>query len=135
MTGTGTLTRIVRAIAVAPLLVVAGCGAGDREATLVDPDTFAAAVDKPGRVTVNVHVPFEGDIAGTDLSVPYNRIRPQAEKLPVPGTPLAVYCRSGSMSADAVPVLVALGYDDIVELDGGMLAWEESGRKLDNRRS
>lgn len=135
MTGARTMRRVVRAIAVAVLLVVAGCGAGDGGAALVDPDTFAASVDEPGRVTVNVHVPFEGDIAGTDLSVPYNRIRSQAEKLPDPGTPLAVYCRSGSMSADAVPVLVALGYDDIVELDGGMLAWEESGRKLDKRGS
>lgn len=36
---------------------------------------------------------------------------------------MAVYCRSGSMSATAVETLARLGYEDIVELDGGMVKW------------
>ncbi len=43
-------------------------------------------------------------------------------------TPLAVYCRSGSMSAIAVERLLALGYTDIIELDGGTDAWAAAGR-------
>lgn len=97
---------------------------------LVDPDQFAAALAEPDRVAVNVHIPFEGDIPGTDVSVPYNSIPAEVDRLPPPGTPLAIYCRSGSMSADAVPILQELGYRDIVELRGGMLAWTEAGRRL-----
>jgi len=99
-------------------------------ARLLTPAAFANAVQQRGRVTVNVHVPFEGDIAGTDLSVPYDRVRARAGQLPPPGTPLAIYCRSGRMSAAAAPVLAELGYDDIVDLDGGMDAWVDSGRRL-----
>ncbi|MFN0090295.1 MAG: rhodanese-like domain-containing protein [Acidimicrobiales bacterium] len=45
-------------------------------------------------------------------------------------TPLAVYCRSGNMSADAVDDLEALAYTDIVELDGGFNAWTRADRPL-----
>jgi len=96
----------------------------------VSPAVFAETVQEADRVTVNVHVPFEGDVGGTDLSVAYDRVRAQADRLPPPGTPLAIYCRSGTMSAAAAPVLAELGYDDIVELDGGMVAWTASGRPL-----
>lgn len=98
---------------------------------LVGPAEFAAAVAEPARVTINVHVPFEGDVPGTDLSIPFDQITQQAGKLPVDRrAPLAIYCRSGPMSARAATELVALGYTDIVELNGGMKLWQDSGRPL-----
>lgn len=101
---------------------------------LVDPDTFAAAVAQPTRVTVNVHVPFEGAIEGTDLSIPYDQINADAGRLPKDrSTPLAIYCRSGRMSAIAATALASLGYTNITELEGGMDAWTDSGRTLLSR--
>ncbi|BBX19474.1 hypothetical protein MDUV_43340 [Mycolicibacterium duvalii] len=98
---------------------------------LVSPDEFAAAVAEPGSVTVNVHVPFEGDIPGTDLSIPFDQIAAQAGRLPADrDTPLAIYCRSGPMSATAATALRELGYTDIVDLRGGMRAWQADGREL-----
>lgn len=97
---------------------------------LVAAAEFAAAVADAKRVTINVHVPDEGSIDGTDLSIPFDQIEARRSELPGPATPLAVYCRSGAMSAEAVQTLARLGYRDIVELDGGMIAWEETGRKL-----
>jgi rhodanese-related sulfurtransferase len=98
---------------------------------LVGPDVFAARIEEPGVVTINVHIPDEGSIAGTDLTIPFDRISESSE-LPVDrDTPLAVYCRSDNMSADAVNDLEALGYTDIVELDGGFDAWVASGRPLE----
>lgn len=95
------------------------------------PAQFARAVEEPGRITVNVHVPFEGNIAGTDLSVPYDQINAQAARLPQDrSTPLAVYCRTGRMSKVAVTALSALGYTNIVELAGGMEAWTADNRPL-----
>lgn len=124
--------------ALTALTVVVGCGTatepekagGSAAAQLLAPDRFAAAVAEPDRLTVNVHVPFEGDIPGTDVSVPYDRLRQLEERLPRPGTPLAIYCRSGAMSAEAAPVFADLGYDDVVELRGGMKAWAAAGRHL-----
>ncbi len=98
---------------------------------LVDPAAFAAAIATPGTVTIDVHIPFEGKIEGTDLMIPYNEITAQASKLPADHwTMLAIYCRSGNMSAIAAPALAALGYTRIVELRGGMQAWQASGRPL-----
>ena len=82
-------------------------------------------------MTINVHVPDEGSIPGTDLAIPFDEIATSAELPADLDTPLAVYCRSGNMSADAVDDLEELGYTDIVELDGGFNAWKASGRELE----
>lgn len=99
----------------------------------LDPAAFARAVAEPRRVTVNVHVPYEGQLDGTDLSIPYDRIGASGSGLPADrGTPLAVYCRTGRMSADAVAQLTAMGYTDVVELAGGMVAWAAAGLPVRN---
>ena len=126
----------MRAIVVAVVLVpfvVAGCGdsgSGSTSPRLVPPAAFAQAMAEPGRVTINVHVPDEGSIDGTDLSIPFDEIEARQGELPDTSAPLAVYCHSGNMSADAVKTLDELGYEDVVELEGGMVAWEASGRML-----
>lgn len=97
----------------------------------VGPQQFAEVIAAPERVTINVHVPYEGDIAGTDLAVPFDQIAAQINRLPtVRSTPLAVYCRTGRMSTIAATTLANLGYHDVVELAGGMQAWQQSGRTL-----
>ena len=123
-------------------LVVAGCGSGDGgessassavevSSALVAPDAFAARIEVPGVVTINVHTPNEGSIGGTDLTIAFDRIAESSDLPADLSTPLAIYCRSGNMSADAVDDLEALGYNDIVELEGGFNAWEASGRPLE----
>lgn len=100
-------------------------------ARLVDPGEFAAAIADPDRLTLNVHVPFEWDIPGTDMSIPFDQIAAQADRLPADrDTALAIYCRSGPMSTVAAETLRDLGYTDVVELRGGMRAWQADGRQL-----
>ena len=135
--------RLIIGTQVVVLVLLAGCG-GDSNAgrdpaptavssarsTLVSPAAFEQLVATTGVVTINVHVPNEGSIAGTDLTIPFDDVS-TSKSLPVDrSTPLAVYCRSGNMSADAVRDLTALGYTDVVELKGGFNAWKESGRAL-----
>lgn len=102
---------------------------------LLGADEFAAAIDEPARTTINVHVPFEGTLAGTDLMIPYDQIAQQTARLPTDRRlPLAIYCMTDSMSADAARSLAALGYTDIVELDDGMRAWQAEGRPVSQTR-
>ena len=97
---------------------------------LLDPASFAARMGT-GAVLLNVHVPFEGDIEGTNLSIPFDTIANSTKLLPADrDTPILVYCRSGRMSAIASKELNRLGYRDVSDLDGGMVAWEKSGRPV-----
>ncbi len=97
---------------------------------LMDPPSFEAAIAGTDVVVVNVHVPAEAiALDGTDLTMPFDDL--DIGKLPLDrDATLAVYCRSGSMSAIAVERLLALGFTDVVELDGGTDAWTASGRSL-----
>ena len=130
------MKRPLAAIAKGALLALTlvGCGSGgddESASSLVSPAAFADRVDESGVVTINVHTPDEGNIAGTDLAIPFDEIASSDELPEDLDTPLAVYCRSGNMSADAVDDLEELGYTDIVELDGGFNAWTASGRELE----
>lgn len=113
------------------LVVLAGCGSSSESASrLVDPQEFAASVAEPSTVTINVHVPDEGTLEGTDLALPFDEIERRADELPPVKKRVALYCKSGRMSAIAARTLARLGYRDIVELRGGMDAWREAGRPL-----
>lgn len=105
--------------------------AGSEAARLVAPDEFAEVIADGSVPLVNVHIPYEGEIEGTDLFVPFDDIESYADQLPDDkGATLAIYCRSGNMSADAAVELAAMGYTDVVDLDGGMVAWEAAGLEL-----
>ncbi len=85
-------------------------------------------------VFINVHIPFAGNIAKTDLSVPYDQITESAYLVQLPtnkDAKIVLYCRSGRMSAIAAEALVKRGYTNIWELKGGMVDWEQAGYPIE----
>ena len=80
---------------------------------------------------VNVHIPYEGEIVTTDAFVPYNEIEKNLDKLPADkNAKIVLYCRSGRMSAIAAETMVRLGYTNVWNMEGGMIAWETLGLPL-----
>jgi phage shock protein E len=99
--------------------------------TNVTPDRLAQMLESKDFTFVNVKTPYMGEIEGTDLYIPYDQLSARTSELPQgKGAKLLVYCRSGGESAIAAQTLLDLGYTNVWNLDGGMIAWQSSGRTL-----
>ena len=83
---------------------------------------------------INVHIPYAGEIEGTDANISYNDLDALTLALPDNDAPIIVYCRSGSMSQQATENLISAGYTQVYDVPGGMNAWQSSGRQLVNTR-
>ena len=84
-------------------------------------DQFVEMLKNKDFILINVHIPYEGEIPGTDLFIPYNAIDQYKEKLPrQKDAKIVLYCRTGRMSTIAAEKLVALGYTQVFEFHGGM---------------
>ncbi len=99
--------------------------------TSVTPDRLAEMLTHKDFTFVNVKTPYIGEIDGTDLYIPYDQLSARASQLPADKSArILVYCRSGVESAQAAQTLLNLGYTNVWNLDGGMNAWQSSGRTL-----
>ncbi len=84
--------------------------------------------DKPDLVLLDVRTASEyeeGHIEGAvnipvqELSVRFDELSPEDE--------LLVYCRTGNRSAQAVDILLDLGFTKIYHMDEGITGWIEAG--------
>ena len=99
----------------------------------VDANKFADIIQKANKIQiVDVRTPDEFseghlpgavniDVNGTDFA---EQIKKLDKKVPV-----AVYCRSGRRSKAAATQLSEQGFE-VVELDGGIISWQESGKEV-----
>ncbi|MHC4718411.1 MAG: rhodanese-like domain-containing protein [Planctomycetota bacterium] len=106
---------------------------GDGAYTEINVDELQSMLETKDFVLINVHVPFEGDIPDTDVSIPFDQIAQNLDKLSADkDAKVVLYCRSDRMSTISTETLVDLGYTNIYNLDGGMLDWENAGLDLEN---
>ena len=77
---------------------------------------------------VDVREPFERAISDLpevgQLRIPMKEIPHQMGRIPQDQT-VVLYCRSGARSGNVALFLKAQGWDDVINLKGGVLAWRE----------
>ena len=77
---------------------------------------------------VDVHIPEQRHIKGTDLFIPFNEIEKNKDRFPKDkSTPIYVYCEGGPMGNAAAKSLHELGYTNLSNLEGGAEAWKKAG--------
>lgn len=94
------------------------------------PQTLKAQLKSKDFILINVHVPYAGEIQGTDLFVPFDQVDVDSALPRKKDAELVIYCRSGPMSELAARALVRRGYTRVRELRGGMNAWTAAGFEL-----
>jgi rhodanese-related sulfurtransferase len=94
-------------------------------------DQFVKIMDQKDFILINVHIPYAGEIAETDLLIPFNAIDQHKDRLPFDkDAKIVVYCMTGPMGYIAAEKLVDLGYTQVIHFQGGMRAWKQTGKQL-----
>lgn len=100
----------------------------------VSPDAFEKGMHKPGVQLLDVrtaeefrtgYLPDALQADFTDKEEFFSRIRHVDKHKPV-----YIYCLSGGRSAAAAQWMRSNGYKNVVEMEGGIIAWKKAGKTL-----
>jgi hydroxyacylglutathione hydrolase len=105
-----------------------------RTTTRVAPALAAERIANGELLTVDVRTPNEREVKRIPESVgiPLNRLTDRLGELPK-NRPLLVHCAGGYRSSIAASLLQNAGFADVVELAGGVAAWETAQLPLTGR--
>jgi rhodanese-related sulfurtransferase len=116
------------------VVLLAGCSSSSSALDL-GASEFSAKVAEAGVKTLDVRTPGEfmtGHIQGAqNIDFESGSFESQIESLDKNGT-YAVYCRSGNRSGQAVKVMQDAGFENVYNLNGGVVDWANAGLPLVN---
>jgi len=97
----------------------------------VGPDQAQMLLQKPDILLLDVRTVTEHreqHIPGTDALIPVQELASRLKELEyAKKRPILVYCRSGNRSLQAAELLKKHGFQDVTDLEGGILAWDTKG--------
>ena len=115
-------------------MLAAACSSGSDTATieLVSPEQAADVMgqDPAGLVVLDIRTPEEfaevriPDAINVDFYAP--DFAGQLDVLDK-SNPYVMYCRTGNRSSEAVETMKELGFEEVYEIDGGIVNWYDSG--------
>lgn len=97
----------------------------------VGPDQAQALLQKSEVLLLDVRTEAEHrdrHLPGTDALIPVQDLASRVKELEAAKSrPILVYCRSGNRSLVAAELLKKQGFQDVTDLEGGILAWSAKG--------
>lgn len=135
------LRILLTSLSITAVFLVAGCSAVSDEADadtatddairIVHPDTAVDLLDDgTDRVLIDVRTPEEFDESHLDgaLLIDFYRDDFEAALSELDrDQAYVIYCRSGNRSGQARELMAELGFTDVADIDGGIVAWEAEG--------
>src|SRR3990170_7020309 len=98
------------------VVISAGC-VGETGYKSISPQEVKSLLEAQDVFLLDVHVPEQRHISGTDAFIPYDAIEKYAERLPEnKNTVIVIYCMSGVMSKTAADKLLNMGYKNVYDL-------------------
>mgnify|MGYP001197328016 FL=1 len=74
----------------------------------------------------------DGHIQGA-INIPHDQILKEPQLLSAyKDSQVVVFCRSGVRAGKVIEMLEGLGFKEIIDIDGDMLAWNEAGHTVEN---
>ncbi len=101
----------------------------------LDPAQWEQRSRADGAFVINVHTPYAGEIARTRAFIAFDKILSDPALPRAKDTPIVLYCRTGRMSKIAAQSLSEAGYRNVVDLEGGMVAWAKAGKSTTTKPS
>ena len=132
-----SIPAIASLLTLAVALAACGDSASDSAAgvRLIEPAEAAALLDDPpdDLVILDVRTLEEFDAGHVDGAEMLDFYRADfADQLADldPTKPYLIYCRSGNRSGQTRAIMEDLGFTDVADIDGGVLAWDAAGLPL-----
>ena len=125
------LTAVVATTLAVALAACSDAGTATSGVRVADAEEVAELLEEePERVVIDVRTPAEyaeGHLEGAVL-VDFNApdFAEQIAEFDTDGE-YVIYCRSGNRSAGARDVMTDLGFEDVVDVEGGIVAWNDAG--------
>jgi rhodanese-related sulfurtransferase len=118
----------------AALILLAGCSSTGSATTVnLNVSEFSQKITEPDVIILDVRTPEEfagGHIQGA-LNIDFNSgdFANEITRLN-PSENYAIYCRSGSRSGQAASIMHKAGFNDVSNLNGGVIDWTNAGLPL-----
>lgn len=125
------MKKLVALFTLTVAFILGSCANSNNSAqTLISAQKFETAInsaDKPVILDVRTPGEYEGGHIANALNVDWNGSDFDAQIASIDkDVEVYVYCLSGGRSGQAVSHLKKKGYSNIIELDGGMMAWRKA---------
>jgi len=121
------ISAAVAVIAIVAYVLVSLTGGQSSQAGALQNVSVQDLASAEGAFLLDVREPWEfeqGHAPGATL-IPLGQLAGRVDELP-DGTPIFVMCRSGNRSLTASDILIAAGKQDVRNVQGGILAWQQA---------